>query len=141
MSNAHASSVKEWWCTARKGNLSPWSLAQVYALHKVSLLRSLDLEHTEIASLVTKVGGGHPSPQAIQLLRKQFDEDADWSPGKNSEDRNRPGRKPLFTAQKKRNLAECAMAMARRGEEVTVEAVQARTPKASTNPKTGEPFD
>ena len=53
----------------------------------------------------------------------------------------RPGRKPLFTAQKKRCVAECAMGMARRGEEVTVEAVQARTPRASRNPNMGEVFD
>ena len=33
------------------------------------------------------------------------------------------------------------MGMARRGEEVTVEAVQARTPRASRNPNTGEVFD
>ena len=96
MSSAQATSVKEWWHSARHGNLSPWPLAQVYALHKVSTLRNLDLEHTETAQPVTKVGGGDPCPKAIQLLRKQIDEDPDWYPGRSSESRKRPGPKPLF---------------------------------------------
>ena len=54
--------------------------------------------------------------------------------------RKRPGPKPLFTAQKKQAVANAAMAMDRRGEAVSVEQVQARTPKASCNPKTGAPF-
>ena len=141
MSTAQTVSAKDFWTTARSGNLTPWSLAKVYAFHKVSALKNLDLEHTEIAKMVTKVGGGHPCPKAIQKLRKQFDEDPEWYPGKGMETRKRPGPKPLFSAQKKRNVAECAMAMARRGEDVTVQAVQARAPRASCNPSTGEPFD
>ncbi len=107
----------------------------------MSKLKGLDLEHTEIAKCVKKVGGDPPMPEAIRLLRKQFDDDPDWYPSKGMETGKRPGPKPRFTPQKKRCVAECAMAMARRGEEVTVEAVQARSARASTNPDTGEPFD
>ena len=121
-------------------------MAKVWALHTMSKLKKLDLEHTEIAQCVKKVGVAagqdpHPTPTAIQFLRKQFDKDPEWYPGKNLGTRKRPGPKPRFTPQKKRCVAECAMAMARRGEEVTVEAVQARAPRASTNPDTGEVFD
>ena len=141
-----AEETKQWWRTARSGNLSPWPLAKVWALHTVSKMKKLDLEHTEIAKCVEKFGVAagqdpHPSPKAIQLLRKQFDEDPDWYPGKGVETGKRPGPRPLFTPQKKRCLAESAMAMARCGEEVTVEAVQARAPGACTNPDTGEVFD
>ena len=137
----NAESMKQWWTSSRKGTLSPWSLAKVWALHAVSKSRNLDLEHTEIAAAVSKVGGGHPSSAAIQQLRKQFDEDPGWYPGKGVCERKRPGPKPRFTPQKQRCVAECAMAMANRGEEVTVEAVQSRAPRACTNPDTGEPFD
>ena len=98
----------------------------VGAAHDVQA-EGLDLEHTEIAKCVKKVGGDPPMPEAIRLLRKQFDDDPDWHPGKGMETGKRPGPKPRFTPQKKRCVAECAMAMARRGEEVTVEAVQARS--------------
>ena len=108
----------------------------VWALHSVSP----DMAHTEVAKRVTKVGGGHPSPMAICLLRKKFDDDPGWHPGKSEEVRKRPGPKPMFTAQKKQAVANAAMAMDKRGEAVSVEQVQARTPKASLNPKTGAPF-
>ncbi len=98
MSTAQTVSAKDFWTTARSGNLTPWSLAKVYAFHKVSALKNLDLEHTEIAKMVTKVGGGHPCPKAIQKLRKQFDENPEWYPGKGMETRKRPGPKPLFSA-------------------------------------------
>ena len=133
----------KFWTSARSGTLSPWSLAKVWALHTVSKERGLDLEHAEIAKLVTKVGRNrdHPTPTAIQKLRTLFDEDPDWYPGKGSETRKRPGPKPRFTPQKKRCVAECAMAMARREEDVTVQAVQARAERACTNPDTSELFD
>ena len=115
-------------------------------MHTVSEMKNLDLKHTDIAKSVKKVGvpagqDPHPSPKAIQLLRRQFDEDPDWYPGKGFATGKRPGPKPLFTPQKRRCVAECAMAMARRGEEVTVGAVQARAPRACTNPGTGDVFD
>jgi len=129
------------WATARTGTLSPWSLAKVWALHAVSKLRKLDLEHTEIAQLVKKAGGGHPTPTAIYKLRKQVEDDPDWHPGKGQETAKRPGPKPRFTPQKKRAGAECAMAMTRRGEGVTVQAAQGRAATSCTNPDTGELFD
>ena len=137
----NAKGGKHWWASARTGTLTPWSLAKVWALHTVSKLKNLNLEHTEVAKSVKKVGGGHPTPTAIQKLRAQFDDDPDWHTGKGTETGKRPGPKPRFTAQKKRCVAECAMAMSRRGEEVTVDAVQARAQRACTNPDTGELFD
>ena len=100
MTAAVTEAVKTWWTSARAGRLSPRALAQVYALHKVSELRDLDLQHVETATMVTKVGGGHPSPAAIQQLRKTFDADPEWYPGKGGETRKRPGPKPVFSPQK-----------------------------------------
>ena len=130
-----------WWVSGREGTLSPWSLAQVWALHAVSEMRHLDLEHTEIAEAVDKVGGGKPTAMAICHLRSLFEADREWYPGKGTVVGKRPGPKPTFTKRKKQCVARCAMAMARREEEVTVEAVQARCPVAAVNPKTGEVFD
>ena len=121
--------------------MTPWSLAKVWALHTVSGMKGLRLQHAEIAEMVTKVGGKHPSGEAIRQLRKQFDADPDWHPGKGAESAKRPGPKPGFTPHKKRRVAECAMAMSRRGEEATVQAVQVRAPSSCTNPDTNELFD
>ena len=129
------------WKDGWHGRLSLWFLAQVWALHRVSKLKGLELSHADIASEVQKVGGGHPSREAIAQLRREIDANPDWHPGMRKADRKKPGPKPLCSAKRKRTLANCAMAMQRRGEEVTVEAVQARCPQAATNPETGELFD
>ena len=46
---ANATPQKTWWYTVRKGTLTPWSLAKVWALHTVSKMRNLDMQHVEIA--------------------------------------------------------------------------------------------
>ena len=109
-------------------------------MHRISELRDLELSHAEIAGTVTKVGGGHPSREAIAQLRREITANPDWHPGTRSAERKKPGPQPACSAQRKRNIAECAMAMRRRGELVTVEAVQARCAQAAKNPDTGLPF-
>ena len=89
-----------WWVSGREGTLSPWSLAQVWALHAVSEMRHLDLEHTEIAEAVDKVGGGKPTAMAICHLRSLFEADREWYPGKSQVVGKRPGPKPTFTKRK-----------------------------------------
>ena len=93
------------------------------------------MQHIDIAKMVTKVGGGHPSGEAIRKLREHFDEDPDWYPGKGVETGKRPGPKARFTSHKERCVAECAMAIARRGEDVTVEAVQVGAQQGQTAPR------
>ena len=58
-----------WWLSGRKGTLSRKSQLEVQAFLKVSKTMKLDLEDGWIAERVEKVGGGHPSKQAIQQLR------------------------------------------------------------------------
>ena len=53
------------WTTCKKGSLSPWSQAVVVALLKVKKKQCIDMSLSEIAKEVTKVGGGHPSKQAV----------------------------------------------------------------------------
>ena len=86
--------------SGRKGTLSPWSLAQVWALHAVSEMRHLDLERTEIAEAVDKVGGGKPTAMAICHLRSLFEADREWYPGKSQVVGKRPGPKPTFKKRK-----------------------------------------
>ena len=58
----------EWWASGKVGALSPWAAAQVWALIKMSTAHGITMSDNDIASEVTKVGGGHPTKQAI--LRK-----------------------------------------------------------------------
>jgi hypothetical protein len=60
--------------------------------------------------------------------------------GKTKEDRKRLGPKPFFSAQKKRAVAQAAMALKRRGVEPSYSEVVAKAPKAILNPDTNEPF-
>ena len=50
----------EWWVGGREGTLSPWTLAKVWALVKISDKKGLELSASDIASEVEKVGGGQP---------------------------------------------------------------------------------
>ena len=66
-----------WWVSGKEGSLSPWSKAQVWALHKISEQRGLKITNEEITSLVWKVGSegkddGHPTNAAISQLRSAF---------------------------------------------------------------------
>ena len=65
MAGTNGTEPRQFWNGAREGTLTPWSLAKVWALHAVSDTKGLDLNHVDIAKMVTKVGGGHPSGQAI----------------------------------------------------------------------------
>jgi len=57
----------EWWVSGRKGNLSPWSQAKVFALWRVSEKKKLDLTDGDIAAEVEKIGGGTPSENTIRF--------------------------------------------------------------------------
>ena len=62
--------------------MSPWAQSQVFALCKISDKKGIFWYDTEIALEVYKVGGGHPSKQAIRKLREKFEADPAWYPGK-----------------------------------------------------------
>ena len=137
---AAAPKMPEWWASGREGYLSPWAQARVFALIAVSKELRLNLKDHQIASKVQKVGGGHPSNVSISGWRATFADDPEWYPGKTKENQKRPGPKPLFTAQKKRCVAEAAMALKREGVEPSYTEVVHRAPRAVLNPETGQPF-
>ena len=83
--------------------MSPWSKAQVWALHTISEKRGLKITNEEITSLVWKVGSegeedGHPTNAAISQLRSVFAADPQWHPGKHEENAKKRGPKVKFDA-------------------------------------------
>ena len=120
--------------------MSPWSQALVAAMFKLRSSKKLNLSYAEIAKQVSKVGGGHPSKQAIATLHSSTKQDKHWYPGKEKPDAQKRGPKNKFSKAQKRIVANSAMALKRVGVEPTVANVMARCPRALTNPETGEAF-
>ena len=79
-----------------------------------------------------------PKQQAVAELATKIAKDDQWYPGKVSADAKKRGPKKKFTRAKQLQVAKTAMALKRSGAEVSVVAVLARAPKATTNPKTGQ---
>lgn len=128
------------WQSGKTGSLSPWSQAVAVALLKMRALHKVKLSYEEIAHEVTKVGGGHPTRQAIALLHGVVQADSNWYPGKVSDNAAKRGPKIKFTLKKQRAVANSAMALKNAGIEPTVPKVVAQCPAAALNPSTGEPF-
>ena len=120
--------------------MSPWSQALVVALLKLCSSKKLDLSYAEIAKHVSKIGGGHPSKQAIAALHSSTKSDKHWHPGKEKPGAKKRGPKNKFSKAQKQVVANSAMALKKAGVEPTVANVMARCPRASTNPSTGEAF-
>ena len=120
--------------------MSPWAQSQVFALCKVSDKKGIFWYDSEIALEVYKVGGGHPSKQAIRKLREKFETDPAWYPGKVSEDAGQPGRPKVITPVQEAALAKSAMVLKSKGIVPTAGSVIAQCKKASLNLETGEPF-
>ena len=68
-----------------------------------------------VAAHVTKVGGGSPTPSAMQQLLEKVDADPDWYPGK--AELHARGPKSVITARNQNVVAQSAMSMKARGEE------------------------
>ena len=94
--------------------------------------------HNDIAAEVTKVGGGHPTKEAIRLLRENVERDPHWYSGKVTASAMKRGPKPTFKKVKKDQVAKSAMSLKRKGFEPSVNAVLAQTLRAATNPRTGK---
>ena len=61
--------LPDWWVSAPGEGLSPWALAQVWALLRVSEQFGLDMSDAKIAEHVTKADGEHPTKQCVQKIR------------------------------------------------------------------------
>ena len=137
------SRAKEFWTSGKKGSLSPWSQAKVWALTKVSEEYDLGLTLNDIGQKVWKIGRPrkHPSYEAIRQLQAAFADDDDWYPGKSLEVAAARGPKVKFTAQKRGAVKRSLEAAKREGVEPSVPLARRRCPTATVNPDTGKPFD
>jgi hypothetical protein len=90
-----------------------------------------------VCARVTKVGGGNPSPTAVNGFFDRVDEDADWFPGKHNQEKRGP--KPILYGAKRQAVAKSAMATKARGHEPTYVRAVADCPAATLNPNTGKP--
>lgn len=130
----------EWWTSGRTGTLSPWSLAKVFALVKMSARFKMELTDGNIAEEVEKVGGGRPNENSIRKWREKFEADPQWHPGKQAEDAETAGRKKIITKQQEATIAKCAMALKAKGVEPTAKEMKTRCPAATLNAETDESF-
>ena len=85
----------------------------------------VDMSCSDIAGEVTKVGGGHPSKQAVAELATNVAKDDQLYPGKISANATKRGPKKKFTRAKQLQVAKSAMALKRSGAEISVCAVLA----------------
>ena len=131
-----------WWTSGKQGHLSPWSQSVLWALIKVNDELGLEMEDAQLASYVTKVGGGHPLKASIGKWRRRIDVDPEWYPGKTSDvECEKPGPKPLLDERKKRCIAQCAMRLKHiEKKEPSAALVKELCPLATLNPQTGEAF-
>ena len=109
--------------------MSPWAQAQVFALCKISEKKGVFFYDSDIAQEVFKVGGGHPSRDAIRKLREKFEADPDWHPGKVSDDAGQPGRPKVITPTQESALAKSAMTLKSKGIMPTASSVIAQCKK------------
>jgi len=138
--SSSSSGSPDWWVSGRTGTLSPWSLAKVFALVRISEKMGLELTDGSIAAEVEKVGGGTPNDNTIRLWREKFDADPQWYPGKQAEGAQKAGRKKVITKQQEATIAKSAMALKAQGIEATAKEIKARCPAATLNPETDEAF-
>ena len=126
------------WASGKKGTLSPWSTA--LAVNMLKDKKKQKWSYSDIARRLVKIGGGHPSKQAVFSLHKILKKDQTWHPGKMKPDAKKRGPKVKFTIAKQKLVARSAMALKNSGLEPTVASVLARCGKAANNPETGESF-
>ena len=85
--------LEKLWKCGKKGYLSPLEQVKAWALSEAGK------DPAEIAEKVVKIGGGHPSREAIRQLLDRIDEDPDWYPGKRA--KAEYGRKPVLRGTKR----------------------------------------
>ena len=141
MSGKAQPTLESLWKGGSKGRLSPLETLKAYCYWKVYQEQG-ESEYglwPKIASKVTKVGGGHPSGEAVRQTVNKINDDPDWYPGKHSEESRGP--KPALSGAARHSIKRSAEAMKAEGLEPTYGLVCARCPNAVRNPETGEPVD
>ena len=75
-----ATTLEAMWKGGKAGSLSPQMQALAWGMHEAGI------DARDIAQQVTKVGGGHPSRQAVEKLVARIAADPEgWYPGKRPE--------------------------------------------------------
>ena len=140
MSGVAQTTLQELWRSAPVGRLCPWEVAKALGLREaIKDLHDGQTNEEWIAQRVVKVGGGHPTKQALHELFAKIDADPDWFPGKHNGKKRGP--KPLLTAAKRRCIAQSAMtAKSKHSQESCVCAVVLACPTSTWNPNTRKPF-
>ncbi len=90
--------LEDLWKGGKPGTLSPLEQVRAVALRDAYTSLNHPVEHGELAELVTLVGGGHPTKQAIQLLLAKGTEAT--AEGKETEAGSKTAGRPLETAEK-----------------------------------------
>ena len=127
------------WLEGQQGRLSAQGEARAWALREAwkATQKTTYGMLSFVASHVTKVGGGQPTPSAVQQFFEKVDADPEWYPGK--AEPNARGPKSAIAPRSQNVVAQSAMSMKRRGEEPTYPALVAANPVALLNPATGKP--
>ena len=139
--SSHQEVLREAWLSGRTGCLSGQMQAKAWALREVwnDAGKGKYGMLTYICSKLEKVDGGAPAPASMAEFFAKVDADNDWYPGKSEQERHGP--LPAVRGAKRKAVAKSAMAMDRRGQEVTYPALVAANPKALLNPSTGKVVD
>ena len=136
---ADQTTLQNLWKAGRPGTLSQLEQVRVWAardaLSKVGT-PSFGM-HGVVAGLVEKIGGGHPTTNAIRELLERIDGDPEWFPGKS----NRSGKGPpkALSKRKQATIARVAMTHKKAGKEPTYSFLMSECPEALENPATGLP--
>ena len=129
-------SLEGLWKSGRSGSLSPLEQMRAVAFRDVykemgqaPQAGGQDAVNGSIATKLIKIGGGHPSKQAVAKLFARIDEDAGWYPGKRYQEQFGPAH--ALNGAKRRCIAASAMAAKKDGNEPTYATVLANCPQAA----------
>ena len=121
------------WKGGKKGRLSPLMQAKAWGLNEAGV------SQVDIAAKLQKIGGGHPTQPAVCKLLERIARDPEWYPGKRPDASYGPA--PVLRGAKRKQVAESAMILKRRGVEPTYANVVTQCPEAVANPETGKAVD
>ena len=126
--------LEEFWRGGKVGTLSPQMQALAWGMNEAGI------DPCEIKDKLTKVGGGHPSRQAVEKLLARIAVDPQgWFPGKRPVSSYGPS--PVLRGTKRKQVAETAMRLKRQNVEPTYSNIIAACPGAARNPATKKPVN
>ena len=126
--------LEEFWKGGKEGTLSPQMQALAWGMSEAGM------DPVEITQKITKVGGGHPSRQAVEKLLARIAVDPEgWCPGQRPKATYGPA--PVLRGAKRKQVAETAVRLKRQNVEPTYANIIAACPAAAENPATKKPVN